>query len=126
MPENDAFISKMSAVSFVRLMAELSGLPSDGPALGARPRSALLCRTERSPLSQAWNLFAGHAAIGEAAQAIVHGPKLLILDEPTDGLDPIARQRMIRLIREIRDGASCTLSFAPICCATLRTVAKRS
>jgi ABC-2 type transport system ATP-binding protein len=34
----------------------------------------------------------------------VHGPKLLILDEPTNGLDPSARQRMIRMIREIRDG----------------------
>jgi ABC-2 type transport system ATP-binding protein len=37
------------------------------------------------------------------AQAIVHGPKLLILDEPTNALDPPARQRMIRLIREMRD-----------------------
>jgi ABC-2 type transport system ATP-binding protein len=33
----------------------------------------------------------------------VHGPKLLILDEPTNGLDPPARQRMIRLVREMRD-----------------------
>jgi ABC-2 type transport system ATP-binding protein len=37
------------------------------------------------------------------AQAIAHGPKLLFLDEPTNGLDPPARIRMIQLIREIRD-----------------------
>jgi ABC-2 type transport system ATP-binding protein len=37
------------------------------------------------------------------AQAIVHAPKLLFLDEPTNGLDPPARLRMIHLIREIRD-----------------------
>lgn len=37
------------------------------------------------------------------AQAIVHGPRLLFLDEPTNGLDPPARQRMLRVIREIRD-----------------------
>jgi ABC-2 type transport system ATP-binding protein len=37
------------------------------------------------------------------AQAIVHGPQFLILDEPTNGLDPTARQRMLELVREIRD-----------------------
>src|SRR6185369_5633388 len=35
--------------------------------------------------------------------AIVHGPRLLFLDEPTNGLDPPARKRMLELIREIRD-----------------------
>ena len=33
----------------------------------------------------------------------MHGPKLLVLDEPTNALDPPARQRMIRLIRDMRD-----------------------
>jgi ABC-2 type transport system ATP-binding protein len=37
------------------------------------------------------------------AQAIAHGPKLLFLDEPTNGLDPPARVRMIQLIQEIRN-----------------------
>jgi ABC-2 type transport system ATP-binding protein len=41
--------------------------------------------------------------LAKLAQAIVHGPRLIFLDEPTNGLDPPARQRMIRLIREIRD-----------------------
>jgi ABC-2 type transport system ATP-binding protein len=41
--------------------------------------------------------------LAKLAQAIAHGPKLLILDEPTNGLDPSARQRMIRMIRDIRD-----------------------
>jgi ABC-2 type transport system ATP-binding protein len=41
--------------------------------------------------------------MAKLAQAIAHGPKLLFLDEPTNGLDPPARQRMIQLIREIRD-----------------------
>ncbi len=37
------------------------------------------------------------------AQALVHGPRLLFLDEPTNGLDPPARERMIRLIQDVRD-----------------------
>jgi ABC-2 type transport system ATP-binding protein len=41
--------------------------------------------------------------LAKLAQAIVHGPKLIFLDEPTNGLDPPARLRMIKLIREIRD-----------------------
>ncbi len=41
--------------------------------------------------------------MAKLAQAIAHGPKLLFLDEPTNGLDPPARQRMIHLIQEIRD-----------------------
>ena len=40
------------------------------------------------------------------AQALAHGPKLLILDEPTNGLDPMARQRMIQLIKDIRKEGS--------------------
>jgi ABC-2 type transport system ATP-binding protein len=42
--------------------------------------------------------------LAKLAQAIVHGPKLIILDEPTNGLDPPTRNRMIALIRQIRDG----------------------
>jgi ABC-2 type transport system ATP-binding protein len=41
--------------------------------------------------------------MAKLAQAIVHGPRLLFLDEPTNGLDPPARARMIQLIQEIRD-----------------------
>ena len=43
------------------------------------------------------------------AQALVHGPKLLILDEPTNGLDPMARQRMVQVIKEIRKEGSIRL-----------------
>ena len=45
----------------------------------------------------------GMKQAAKLAQAIAHGPKLLFLDEPTNGLDPPARTRMIQLIQEIRD-----------------------
>lgn len=102
MPENDAFVSNMTAVSFVRLMAELSGLPS-AMAL-ERAHEALfyvgLGEARYRPLG---TYSLGMKQLAKLAQAIAHGPKLLILDEPTNGLDPAARQRMIRLVREMRD-----------------------
>ncbi len=103
MPENDAFISKMSAVSFVQMMGELSGLPAD-MAL-ERSHEALfyvgLAEARYRPLG---TYSLGMKQLAKLAQAIVHGPKVLILDEPTNGLDPSARQRMIRMIKDIRDG----------------------
>ena len=41
--------------------------------------------------------------LAKLAQALVHGPRLIFLDEPTNGLDPDARERMLRLIHDIRD-----------------------
>ncbi len=102
MPENDSFIAEMSAVRFVRLMAELSGLP---PAQALeRAHEALfwvgLGEERYRPLG---SYSLGMKQQAKLAQAIVHGPKLLILDEPTNGLDPPHRVRMIELIRDIRE-----------------------
>jgi ABC-2 type transport system ATP-binding protein len=51
----------------------------------------------------------GMKQMAKLATAIVHGPGALILDEPTNALDPAGRQRMIRLIREIRDSGTTRL-----------------
>lgn len=102
MPERDSFIAKMSAVRFVRLMAELSGLP--GEAALERAHEALFyvgLGEARYRSLETYSL--GMKQLAKLAQAIVHGPRLIFLDEPTNGLDPPARQRMLRLIREIRD-----------------------
>ena len=45
----------------------------------------------------------GMKQMAKLAVALVHGPKMVILDEPTNGLDPAGRVRMIELVREIRD-----------------------
>src|SRR5438445_7371215 len=97
MPENDAFISKMSAVSFVQMMAELSGLPPS--AALERAHEALFCvGLAEARYRELGTYSQGMKQLAKLAQAIAHGPKLLILDEPTNGLDPSARQRMIRMI----------------------------
>jgi ABC-2 type transport system ATP-binding protein len=103
MPENDAFISKMSAVSFVQMMGELSGLPPD-MALERAHEALFYVGLAEARYRPVGTYSLGMKQLAKLAQAIVHGPKLLILDEPTNGLDPSARQRMIRMIREIRDG----------------------
>lgn len=103
MPENDAFISKMNAVSFVQMMGELSGLPSS-VALERAHEALFYVGLAEARYRQLGTYSLGMKQLAKLAQAIVHGPKLLILDEPTNGLDPSARQRMIRMIREIRDG----------------------
>ena len=51
----------------------------------------------------------GMKQAAKLASAIAHGPKLLFLDEPTNGLDPPARTRMIQLIQEIRDRGDISL-----------------
>jgi ABC-2 type transport system ATP-binding protein len=102
MPENDAFISKMSAVSFVQMMAELSGLPP-AAALERAHEALFQVGLAEARYRELGTYSLGMKQLAKLAQAIAHGPKLLILDEPTNGLDPSARQRMVRMIREIRD-----------------------
>ena len=102
MPENDAFIADMTAVTFVRMMGELSGLPAES-ALERAHEVLFYVGLGEARYRKLGTYSLGMKQMAKLAQALVHGPRLLILDEPTNGLDPSARQRMVRLIREIRD-----------------------
>jgi ABC-2 type transport system ATP-binding protein len=108
MPENDSFIASMSGVRFVRLMAELAGLPREQALERAHEAFFYvgLGEVRYRPLG---TYSLGMKQSAKLAQAIAHGPKLLFLDEPTNGLDPPARTRMIQLIQEIRDRGDLSL-----------------
>ena len=108
MPERDAFIAKMSAVHFVRLMGELSGLPPEA-ALERAHEALFYVGLGEARYRKLETYSLGMKQLAKLAQAIVHGPKLLFLDEPTNGLDPPARLRMIKLIREIRDSGQANI-----------------
>ncbi len=108
MPERDSFIAKMSAVHFVRLMAELSGLPSEA-ALERAHEALFYVGLGEARYRRLETYSLGMKQLAKLAQAIVHGPKLIFLDEPTNGLDPPARLRMIKLIREIRDSGQANI-----------------
>jgi ABC-2 type transport system ATP-binding protein len=102
MPENDSFIGSMTAVAFLRLMAEISGLPK-AAALEKAHEVLFHVGLGESRYRQIGTYSLGMKQMAKLAQAIVHGPELVILDEPTNGLDPAARQRMLQLIKEMKE-----------------------
>lgn len=108
MPENDAFIAGMSAVRLVRLMAELSGLPPR-EALERAHEALYYIGLGEARYRNLDTYSLGMKQMAKLAQAIVHGPRLVFLDEPTNGLDPPHRARMLRLIQEIRDSGEVRL-----------------
>jgi len=102
MPETDSFIANMTAVTFLHLMAGLSGLPGEA-ALEKAHEVLFHVGLGEARYRELRTYSFGMKQMAKLAQAIVHGPELVILDEPTNGLDPSARQRMLRLVREMKE-----------------------
>lgn len=102
MPETEAIISDMTAVTFLRLMGEISGMPSEA-ALEKAHEVLYHVGLGEARYRTLGTYSLGMRQMAKFAQAIVHGPELLILDEPTNGLDPSARRRMLDLIREMKE-----------------------
>jgi ABC-2 type transport system ATP-binding protein len=109
-PEQDSFYDRMTGLEWVTALVRLNGY--DAARAAAAARRAL----ETVDLMEAANKKIGAYSKGmrqrvKLAQAIVHEPELLILDEPLSGMDPIARRRTIRLIRDwAREGRSIIVS----------------
>jgi ABC-2 type transport system ATP-binding protein len=102
MPETDSFIANMTAVTLLRLMAELSGLPGEA-ALEKAHEVLFHVGLGEARYRELRTYSLGMKQMAKLALAIVHGPELVILDEPTNGLDPAARRRMLRLVREMKE-----------------------
>ena len=100
MPEHDCLPPDVSATELIVHLARISGLPPDA----ARERSADILR--HVGLAEERYRPIGGYSTGmrqrvKLAQAIVHDPELVFLDEPTNGLDPLGRDDMLALIRRI-------------------------
>ena len=111
MPEYDALIEDVSAFDQVAFWGELSGLS----ASQARDRAHEVLHfvgLDESRYRAVSGYSTGMRQRVKLAQALVHSPGLLFLDEPTNGLDPDGRSRMLDLVMKVRDqlGASVLLS----------------
>ena len=99
MPEHDCLPSQVSAAEFLTHMAELSGLP---PAT-ARTRAADTLR-HTGLFEERYRAIGGYSTgmkqRVKLAQALVHDPAFVFLDEPTAGLDPLGREEMLTLVRK--------------------------
>ncbi|MFI9720911.1 ABC transporter ATP-binding protein [Streptomyces sp. NPDC052396] len=100
MPEHDCLPPDVSATEFVVHMARMSGLP---PA-AARERTADTLR-HVGLYEERYRPIGGYSTgmkqRVKLAQALVHDPLLVFLDEPTNGLDPVGRDEMLALIRRV-------------------------
>jgi len=100
MPEHDCLPPDVRAIDFVVHMARMSGLPPTA----ARERAADVLR-HVGLAEERYRLMGGYSTgmkqRAKLAQALVHDPRLVFLDEPTNGLDPAARDDMLALVSKI-------------------------
>jgi len=99
-PEDDVLLPGMNAVSAVALCGELSGLPRSD-ALQRAHEVLYFVGLGEVRYRSAETYSQGMKQRLKLAQALVHDPELLILDEPTNGLDPRGRQEILLLIRDL-------------------------
>jgi ABC-2 type transport system ATP-binding protein len=100
MPENDAHIPGMNAVSFVGYCGELSGLPP-ADAMQRAHEVLFYVGLGEARYRNVETYSTGMKQRIKLAQALVHDPDLLFLDEPTNGMDPKGRDEMLELVRDL-------------------------
>jgi ABC-2 type transport system ATP-binding protein len=108
MPEGDVFLSGLSAVELCTYAGELSGLPRT-EAMQRAHAALYYAGLEDKRYQQIDGYSTGMKQRVKLAQALVHDPELLFLDEPTNGLDPRARDEMLALITELPEKRGCAI-----------------
>lgn len=109
LPENDPLYPEMTVIDYLDYAASLYGVAADERAESIR---AAIDKTELASkaIETIGTLSRGFRQRVGVAQAILHHPRLLILDEPTNGLDPTQVQHMRDLIRTLAKNATVIIS----------------
>jgi ABC-2 type transport system ATP-binding protein len=100
MPETDSHIPGMNAVTFVAYCGELGGLPR-ADAMQRAHEVLYFVGLGEARYRDVSTYSTGMKQRIKLAQALVHDPDLLFLDEPTNGMDPKGREEMLELIRDL-------------------------
>ena len=100
MPESDAHIPGMNAVSFVAYCGQLAGLPPVD-AMQRAHEVLYYVGLGEARYRNVETYSTGMKQRIKLAQALVHDPDLLFLDEPTNGMDPKGRDEMLELIHDL-------------------------
>lgn len=102
MPEGDCLPKDQTAADFVSYSAQLAGIPKQ-EAKRRASETLFLVGLEEERFRFLGDFSTGMQQRVKLAQAIVHDPDLLLLDEPASGLDPEGRVQMLKLIRRLGD-----------------------
>lgn len=105
-PQQDALFDRLSARRFVEMAAQTHGVEHAGPAARQVLGLVDLDADDGKPVGA---YSKGMRQRVKLAAALVNEPELLILDEPLTGLDPVQRNRMIRLFHDLGDAGTCVL-----------------
>jgi ABC-2 type transport system ATP-binding protein len=100
MPETDAYIPGMNAVTFVSYCGQLCGLPR-ADAIQRAHEVLYYTGLGEARYRNVETYSTGMKQRIKLAQALVHDPELLFLDEPTNGMDPKGRDEMLALVRDL-------------------------
>ena len=101
-PERNVFPDEMPASDFVKHLAEVRGMPRQ-EARGRASDALWLVGLGEERFRPLGTMSSGQRQRVKLAQAIAADPSLVLLDEPTDGLDPVQRDEMLALIRQINE-----------------------
>ncbi len=107
-PEQDAFYEWMTGYDFVRTCARLSGMGRFDAAAAAEKVLAVVGMTEHMRRA-IYGYSKGMRQRTKLAQALVHESRVLLLDEPFSGTDPVARRDLLDVIRGLDGGGRCVV-----------------